>query len=364
MAVIAMMLAATGARAQGPRVAAEWLGTETGSAGGVAITTDGGIVAAGRGAHGPRIVRFGSGLRVLEDWSIPGSDAWPKAVAAPPGAVAVVAGPADPVGREHGIAVWRLRLEHDGRLGQDWMRRFRRSALDGGTGAVALDDGGLVVVGWTGGRDGPNGGAWMLRLDPDGEPTWRRLALPVVADGVFEARAAARTEDGGLLVAAYGAPAAGVAGGAWVMHFDGDGKELSQVVVDEAADEQPLAVAALAEGWAVAGRIGPAEGTGASEAWLVRCSDAGRVLWERRWSGDGRLTALAPLPDGGLLAAGALGGELFLARIDPEGASVWERRFGRGAVNGLALRADGVAVAAGEKLVSGRTRMWVAEIAY
>ena len=66
------------------------------------------------------------------------------------GAAALMAGPADPPGFEHGIAVWRLQLAADGHLKQDWLRRFRRTALDGGTGIVALEDGGLVVAGRTG----------------------------------------------------------------------------------------------------------------------------------------------------------------------------------------------------------------------
>ena len=31
-----------------------------------------------------------------------------------------------------------------------------------------MDDGGVVVVGWTGGREGPHEGAWILRLGADG----------------------------------------------------------------------------------------------------------------------------------------------------------------------------------------------------
>lgn len=358
------MLAASPAQAQGPRIVIDRM-IGTGTAEGVAALDDGSVVVVGRSGDAPRVMRFDARWRVKEDWHLPGSDAWPRAAAALPGAVAVVAGPAEPPGFEHGIAVWRLALDGDGKLRQDWARRFRRTALDGGTGAVALDDGGLVVTGWSGGRKATGNGAWVLRLDADGEAGWRRLALPVTEDGVFEAAAAARAANGDVLVAAYGAPAVGEPGGVWVLRFDVAGKDYAQKVVDEVADEHPAALAAFADGgFAVSGWAAPPGEPGRRAGWLARVDAAGALAWERAWTDPGSVVdAVAALPDGGLLAAGTQGGEGWLARIDASGATVWERRLG-GAGSGLAaltLLPDGRAVAVGHK---ARAQMWLLCLSY
>lgn len=336
-----LMLAATGAHAQGPRVLAEWL-LPGGGADAVAVAPNGDLVVAGRTGKAPRLVRFDSRGRKAEDWMLPGSDARPRALVSPPGALAIVAGPSDPPGHEHGIAVWRLHVAEDGQISQDWLRRFRRTALDGASGAVALEDGGLVVAGSTGGQ----GGAWLLKLDADGDAVWRRLALPY-ADGPFEARAAALAANGDVLVAAYGAPAPDVAGGAWVMRFGLDGSDRAQVVVDEDGDEHPFALAAFADnGWAVAGRKG-------STPWLVRCDGQGLIKWDHSWTQPGTVNALLALPDGSVVAAGTG----FVARLDADGKVVWEKRMA-GVVRALALLPDGVVAAAGER----NGQMWVLKL--
>lgn len=362
-----MMLAVTGASAQaqragGPRALAEWMLPGSGSAAALGVVGEDGLAVAGRGPGGPRLVHLDGRGRVVEDWTLPGSDAWPRAVATPPGAVALMAGPADPPGHEHGIAVWRLQIGADGHLKQDWLRRFRRTSLDGGTGAVALDDGGVVVVGRTG-----QDGAWVLRLDAEGEPAWRRLASPVAAEGLFEARAVALSAGGEVLVAAYGAPSPVEPGGVWVLRFDGAGADRSQTVIDEIDDEHPEALATFADGGlAVAGwTLAVTEGVRApvtqAQAWLVRLGADGHISWDHRWpGGTGRIEAVTALADGGVLVAGQVGGAALLARLDAAGGTVWEWRRHGAALHGLTLLDDGRAAAAGDR----HGRMWVVRFGY
>lgn len=362
-----MMLAATGASAQEPRVKAprslaEWMLPGTGSAAALGAVGADGLAVAGHNAQGPRLVHLNAAGKVVEELALPGSDAWPRALATPPAALAMVAGPADPPGHEHGIAVWRLQLGADGRLKQDWLRRFRRTSLDAGTGAVALEDGGVVVVGRTG-----QDGAWVLRLDADGEAAWRRLASPVAPDGLFEARAVTLSAGGEVLVAAYGAPSPVEPGGVWVLRFDGSGADRAQTVIDEGDDEHPEALAAFADGGlAVAGwTLGVAEGVRAPvsqpQAWLVRLGADGHIAWDHRWpGGPGRIEALAALPDGGVLVAGQVAGAALLARLDAAGNTVWEWRRHGGALHGLTLLDNGQAAAAGDR----QGRMWVVRFGY
>lgn len=357
-----MMLAATGASAQGPRALSEWMLSGGGAAMAVGNLGENGLAVAVRGPHGPRVVQLDARLRPVDDFTLPGSDAWTRALATPPGAVALMAGPAEPPEHERGIAVWRLQLGADGHLKQDWLRRFRRTALDSGAGAVALDDGGMVVVG----RTGQEGG-WVLRLDAAGDPAWRRLAPPVATDGLFEARAVTVAAGGDVLVAAYGAPSPLEPGGVWVLRFDGAGSDRGQLVIDEAEDEHPEALSAFADGGlAVAGwTLAVAEGVRAPQqerqAWLARVGADGHLAWDHRWpGGSGGLTAVAGLDDGGVLVAGQVAGAALLARLDSAGETVWEWRRQGAALNGLVVTPDGSAVAVGER----RGRPWGVRFGY
>lgn len=367
-----MMLAATGASAQeqragqtrggGPRSLVEWMLPGSGSAAAVGAVGADGLAVAGHNAQGPRLVHLNAAGKVVEDFALPGSDAWPRAVATPPAALAMVAGPADPPGHEHGIAVWRLQVGSDGRLKQDWLRRFRRTALDAGNGAIALEDGGLVVVGRTG-----QDGAWVLRLDADGDAAWRRLASPVAPEGVFEARAVALSPTGDVLVAAYGASSPLEPGGVWVLRFDGAGADRAQIVIDEADDEHPEALAAFADGglavagWTLAVTEGERAPLGQQQAWLVRLGGDGHIAWDHRWpGGPGRIEALAPLTDGSVLVAGQVAGAALLARLDAAGNVMWEWRRPGGVLHGLTLLENGHAAAAGDR----QGRMWVVRFGY
>lgn len=362
-----MMLAATGVAAQGVRVGgpkslSEWTIPGGGAAMAAGVIGEDNLAVAVRGGHGPRLVHVDGRGRVVDDFTLAGSDAVPRALATPPGAVALMAGPADPPGFEHGIAVWRLRLAADGHLKQDWLRRFRRTALDGGTGAVALEDGGLVVVGRTGQE-----GAWVLRLDAEGDPAWRRLASPVAAEGVFEARAVTLAPGGDVLVAAYGAASPMAPGGIWVLRFDGGGTDRAQIVIDEAEDEHPEALASFADGglvvagWTLTVTEGVRAPLNARNAWLVRLGADGHIAWDHRWPGGaGAIAAVAALDDGGVLAAGQVAGAAVLTRLDASGGTVWEWRRQGAALNGLALLPDGRAVAVGER----QGRPWGVRFSY
>lgn len=362
MGAAMMMVAASAASAQGPRALAEWMLPGSGSATAIGTTPAGGLVVAGHNASGPRLVHLDGKGRLLEDWILPGTDAWPRALATPPGAVVLLAGPAEPVGHERGLAVWRLQAGDDGKLKQDWLRRFRRTALDAGQAALALEDGGSLLAGRTGGD-----GAWVLRLDVDGDAVWRRLVSPPTEGGLFEARAAALAPNGELLVAAYGAANPTEPGGIWVLRFGQDGADRAQTVIDELDDEHPEALAAFADGglavagWTLAVADGARAPVSAAQAWLVRLDGMGRIQWDHRWPGGaGRIDAVAALPDGGLLAAGQVAGAAVLTRLDAAGAIVWEWRRHGAALHALALTADGQVIAAGDR----HGRMWVIKAGY
>lgn len=367
-ACAALMVAAMPAWAQEPRVLGEWLFPGNGTIRGAAVADQGAVGLAVAGKTGPRLVQTDMAGRVVADWTLPGSDARTQGLAAPPGAFVLLAGPADPPGFERGMMAWRVIRDGEGRPRQDWMRRFRRTALDGAGAVAALDDGGMVAAGWSGGNHAPNDGAWILRLDANGDSLWRRIAAPVTPQGRFEARAVALGPQGDVVVAVYGAPRAGDPGGVWLLRLDATGRDRNQIVVDDAPDEHPEAVAvfpddsAAVAGWTLAVDQGQVVPAGQSRAWLARLSGRGGLAWTHSWDqAPGRLNAVAALPDGGVLVSGSLDGAALAARLDETGAVVWERGFApRTAFTALTLLPDGSALLAGEN----RGQPWAVRLDY
>jgi hypothetical protein len=83
-----------------------------------------------------------------------------------------------------------------------------------------------------------------------------------------------------------------------------------------------------------------------------RFSADGRLLWERLYGGSKRVFgAAAPMPDGGAALAGtayAPQAEAFLMRIDPEGEPLWIASGGGASFHGLCAQADGSILAVGD----------------
>jgi hypothetical protein len=136
--------------------------------------------------------------------------------------------------------------------------------------------------------------------------------------------------DGGFLVAGTtervdrsGAPA----GSGRITRLDGSGNKLWDKLIGRGKRETINAVApAGADGYVLAGSI--VAKSGASEdAWLVKIDGDGKIVWERRFGGDGtdRLNDLKALPGGGFIAVGQTASkgagkaDLWVLRLDADG---------------------------------------------
>ncbi len=96
---------------------------------------------------------------------------------------------------------------------------------------------------------------------------------------------------------------------------------------------------------------------GGDDLWVLRCDEAGDVLWQRLWGGEMNEEAVAAVSDSGLVAAGttwsegAGGSDGLLVRFTDGGDVEWSRTFGGG---GADLFFD-VTLADGRYLATGTT---------
>ncbi len=170
-------------------------------------------------------------------------------------------------------------------------------------------------------------GLYIVKLDQRLKPVWERVYKGSNADAYSHVLPLA---DGGFLVAGTtertdrgGAPA----GSGRITRLDGNGDKLWDKLIGRGKMETINAVAtAGADGYVLAGSI--VAKSGASEdAWLVKIDGDGKIVWERRFGGDGadRLNDLKALKDGGFVAVGETASkgagksDLWVLRLDAEG---------------------------------------------
>ncbi len=269
-----------------------------------------------------------------------------------------------------------------------------------GHGIERSRDGGFVVTG----QKSPGSSVtrqFLLRTDRDGRPIWN---VTVQSDGDEIARAVISTADGGYVTVADhpGRSAFGADGSGIIVRFGPDGGSPGSPLTGTVAvspTPEPSATPVMAPPvvlWEQTYRLGfPCMATDLSatrdggfvvagsavatnttdlvgppfpqDVFLLRVDANGAVLWNRTYGGndgDGA-NAVRETADGGFIIAGFTSApgshdaEMYLIRTDREGRVVWERQFGGDGfdvLTGVAEAADGGFVIAGQSDIDGSSR--------
>jgi hypothetical protein len=162
-----------------------------------------------------------------------------------------------------------------------------------------------------------------------------RWQIGIPSTGRGDPAALVATPDGGLLAVGTGAAADRDPAHVWLARADAAGKLAWERTLDgKPAAWRARAAAALPDGgFAVAGETAAPTGQRAPHVW--RLAADGAVQWQRAYGGpDGEMvTGLAATGDGGLVMVGSTAGgpgktNVWIVRLDPDGAVRWQRVFG------------------------------------
>ncbi len=251
--------------------------------------------------------------------------------------------------------LWAVRLDRNGKI--LWRRAFGGPNADHGLAVAAARDGGALVAGETDNR----GAAWMLRLDDTGQKRW---AFKLSIGARSAATAAVEVPGGGFAVLVVGRDARTAADKTVLVRLDDDGKELWRRPLHKGPVGSSVTssvrgtdlVAIRKTGFAVAGTRKTDEGKTA--LWVARIDDEGKTVWQRTLPQAGRdarpFVRLARRDD---LIVGAThltdtaapsDGTLRLVRLDRDGDTLWDRSVKARAgirVTGMFLVKRGIIVA-------------------
>lgn len=275
-----------------------------------------------------------------------------------------------------------------------WKKRYGGSYFDEARAIVPTGDNSVVLAGYNNSADGDfadigkaendqwEGDAFIMKIGSDGEVLWKK-GLQGSRNDV--AHALSRCPDGGFIVCGETSSADGhfpSTGKGWVDVFvaktDSRGKVLWVRTYGGTGKEWGYALQALPDGgYVVAGstdsRNGdfpkPATDTPGvdTDIFIMKLDSAGNIDWKRSFSGRGNDEALAleVTERGGIIVTGFStstdgdfagrnkgDSDIFLCRLEPDGATRWQRSIG-GAMDerGMAVTSDD----SGDMVLTGYT---------
>jgi hypothetical protein len=234
--------------------------------------------------------------------------------------------PSGDVTTNHGYSdMWVVKLDATGAI--EWQRSIGGSGQEINTDVKLTSDGGYILAGETHSDDGDITGfhsssgfaesdAWVVKLDAAGHIEWQNALGGSDADRAWEVQ---QTSDGGYIVAGDSFSNDGDATGnhglqdAWLVKLSSTGSLVWHRSYGGSTFDQAFGVIQLTDGqFIMAGNTSSSDGDvsspghGLSDLWVVRVDAAGDLVWEKRLGGSDHENAYAMdrSADGGVVIAG------------------------------------------------------------
>lgn len=225
--------------------------------------------------------------------------------------------------------------------------------VDNAEGVAVAPDGSVYVTGGTnsfgtGVAEGDSD-AFLLKYRPDGTIAWQRT-YGVGRSEPFLAASEVATDvavgaGGAVYVTGFTAT-----GHAFLVSFDPNGNLIWEAGWGGSGFELPEAVAVAPDGSLYITGFTNSFGAGEQDAFLVKFTPAGAMVWDRTWGGAGLDAArdVAVAADGSVYVAGDtnsfFANDAFLVKYNPDGNIIWERDWREGTIEDIS-GALGVATA-------------------
>lgn len=161
---------------------------------------------------------------------------------------------------------WLLRVDDEG--AELWNKTYGGADYDVLNSITTAVDGGLVAAGHTRSKGPPGGGAWLLKLDAKGNLVWERV---MGGPGMSLANKVIALDDGGIVMVGLAKPSEAKGGEeAWITRYDATGTQRWLKAFTGSGDENLLSVAMLRDGGFLGAGFTNSKGAGQGDVWLLR----------------------------------------------------------------------------------------------
>ncbi|QMU31038.1 T9SS type A sorting domain-containing protein [Adhaeribacter radiodurans] len=284
---------------------------------------------------------------------------------------------------------WIVKVNSSGNI--VWNKTIGTSGYDYFEDLIATPDGGYLVGGSTfsdvsGDKTEKSKGSfdyWLVKLDAAGNKMWDKT---LGGSNYDYFQAVVPTQDGGYLVGGTSfsgksgdksqAGRGGLDRDYWVIKIDENGKKVWDKTITGDSDDRLMEVMATPDGGFLLGGnsysdIGydkTGESRGVDDYWVVKLDSTGTQVWDNTFGGAStdNIYSLALTQDGGYLlggysdsgvqgdktASGKGGSDLWIIKVDANGAKVWDKTFGSRTYDYFA---DLIALPGGGYMLGGTT---------
>jgi hypothetical protein len=227
--------------------------------------------------------------------------------------------------------VWIVRLDGDGRL--LWEKSFGGPAIDRGRAIVETPDHGLVIAGATESKGAGEFDVWVLKVDAKGALLWDRHFGGGATDW---ASALVATRDGGIAIGAYTQDISGGPYDFWVIKLDGNGELLWQRRYGGAATDWSNAITETTDNGLVVVGHTESKGAGGADFWVLKLDADGEPIWDRTFGGakTDYASTVTHTRDGGVIVGGmtrsgdANGFDIRILKLNSSGEVIWDQTLG------------------------------------
>lgn len=266
------------------------------------------------------------------------------------------------VNTNHGLTdAWIIKLSSQGNI--QWQKTYGGSKLDVALCVRQTFDGGYLFAGWSASTDGDltsnKGGedCWAVKLDTSGNITWQKSfggsledhfsSLIQTTDSNYLFVDGVKSNDGDV-IGQHGSD------DYWVVRVDKSGNMIWQKTLggsgtDHCGDhgitgcvEQTHDGDFIISGWSNSTNGDVTGNHGNYDAWIVRLSNTGNIVWEKSLggSGDDEALYLTEMPDSSIIAAGITNStdgdvdtihglyDVWVFKLSKSDSLLWEQSFG------------------------------------
>jgi predicted secreted protein len=229
-----------------------------------------------------------------------------------------------------GSDFWVIKTDSNGNA--QWNKTYGGQKNDFASYIIKNVDGGYAVVGWetsfgSGGED-----VWLIKIDANGNMQWNKTYGGLFNDEAF---CVIQTSDGGYAITGDTASASNTED-AWFVKTDSNGNMQWNQTYGQTGIDAVLSVVQLNDDAYVLGGWTSSFGAGSTDAWLIKTTSNGSMLWNTTYGGlfDDTTYSMVKVDNGGFALAGSTrvsanaSLDFWLVKADSNGELQFNKTYG------------------------------------
>ncbi|MEM3511512.1 MAG: hypothetical protein QXW47_11175 [Candidatus Jordarchaeales archaeon] len=268
-----------------------------------------------------------------------------------------------------GSDVWVLKLNASGNV--IWQKGYGRESNDYAWGVAVDSQGNIIVAGGTESFGAGGSDVWILKLDPNGDPTWQKTyggaSNECALDVAFDVQ-------GNIIVSGYTYSFGAGGSDVWVLKLDPNGEPIWQKTYGGVNDDYASGVTVDAQGNIIVAGGTSSSGAGGWNVWVLKLNSSGDTIWQKTYGEaetdvayDVTVNAQGNIiVSGYTYSFGAKEKDIWVLKLDPNGNPIWQKTYGgtyEDWAMGVAADNEGIIVAGfTSSFGAGLRDLWVLRI--